>query len=131
MTPREYRKGRPGVSSIVGSIFFILIMLLSMASLATIFNSFTSYNKTRAGVNNAEVQASATQLSIASSTFGSFPPSTTSNFNVATGCSTSSTQYTNQGKLFFAAGMWWDFFTCNSNFQYSTSFDAVAERTNV
>ena len=117
--------GRRAVSSIVGSIFFILIMIVSIASLVTIFNSFSAYSSTVNKAGNAQVQASKMQLSISAASFGSFPPSTTSNFNAATACSATATATTNQQKLFFAVGMWWDFFTCNSNFQYSTSFDGV------
>ena len=43
----------------------------------------------------------------------------------ATACSTTSTFPTNRAKVFYAADMWWDFFTCNGAFQYSTSFDGV------
>lgn len=121
----RYREGKPAVSSVVGSLFFVLIMIVSMGALASIFNSFTAYNNTVNKVGNSQVQADNTLLSVSGSSFGAFPPSTTSNFNVATACSTTSTSPTNQNKLFFAAGMWWDFFTCNANFQYSTSFDGV------
>jgi len=119
-------KRRPGVSSVVGSIFFILIMVVAIASLVTIFNSFTGYNQQVNKASGSSTQAKQTSISITSSQFGAFPPSTTSNFNVATAsCVSTSTSYTNQGKLFYAAGMWWDFFACNSNFRYSTSFDGV------
>ncbi len=121
----RYRERRPAVSSVVGSLFFVLIMIVSIGALVSIFNSFTSYSNTVNKVGNSQVQAENTLLSVSGSSFGSFPPSTTSNFNVATACSTTSTSPTNQNKLFYAAGMWWDFFTCNSNFQYSTSFDGV------
>src|SRR5712691_367778 len=113
---------RRGVSSIIGSIFFVLIMIVGITSLVSIFNSFTAYNTQ---VNKGG-KAQGTSLSISSSSFGAFPPSTTSNFNVATtGCTTTSTLPTNQEGLFYATGMWWDFFTCNSSFLYSTSFDGV------
>jgi hypothetical protein len=76
---------RRGVSSIVGSIFFILIMIVAIASLVTIFNSFTGYNQQVNKASGANSQAEHTSLSITSNQFGPFPPSTTSNFNVATG----------------------------------------------
>src|SRR2546425_1675073 len=126
-TRMRFRSGkRPGISSIIGSIFFVLIMIVGITSLVSIFNSFTAYNTQVNKAGNAQVQAQGTSLSISSSSFGAFPPSTTSNFNVATtGCTTTSTSTTNQQKLFNASGMRWDFFTCNSNFQYSASFDGV------
>jgi len=119
---------RPGVSSVVGSIFFILIMIVAIASLVSIFNSFTGYNQQVNKASGSSTQAKQTSISITSSQFGAFPPSSPSTFsgNVATtSCATTSTSYTNQGKLFYAAGMWWEFFACNSNFRYSTSFDGV------
>ena len=121
----RFTSKRPGVSSIVGSIFFVLIMIVAIASLVTIFNSFTGYNQQVTKAGNAAAQVAQTQLSVTSGQFGSYPPSTTSNFNVATGCSTTSTFPTNRAKLYFTADMWWDFFTCNSAYQYSTSFDGV------
>ena len=111
---RFLSRRRRGVSSIVGSIFFILIMIVAIGSLVTMFNSFTAYNSQVSKAGNSESQQQDTELSVSSSSFGSFPPSTTSNYNVATGCTaTTSTSPTNQGHLFYAAGMWWDFFTCN------------------
>ena len=126
---RFVRRRRAGVSSIVGSIFFVLIMIVAIASLVTIFNSFSSYNSQVTKNGNANLQATNTALSVTSGQFGAFPPSTTSNFNVGTGCTTTSTSPTNRPKVFFAANMWWDFFTCNSAFQYSTSFDGVTWQT--
>ena len=122
---RFLARRRPGVSSIVGSIFFVLIMVVAIASLVTIFNSFTAYNKQVTKASNANAQAASTELSVTSGQFGAFPPSTTSNFNVGTGCTATSTSPTNREKVFYAANTWWDFFTCNSAFQYSTSFDGV------
>ena len=122
---RFVSRRRAGVSSIVGSIFFVLIMIVAIASLVTIFNSFTAYNQQVNKVSNSNLQAADTQLSVTSGQFGAFPPSTTSNFNVATTCATTSTQTANTGHLFYAANMWWDFYTCNGAFQYSTSFDGV------
>src|SRR2546425_2192710 len=126
-TRMRFRSGkRPGISSIIGSIFFVLIMIVGITSLVSIFNSFTAYNTQVNKAGNAQVQAQGTSLSISSSSFGAFPPSTTYNFNVATtGCTTTSTLPTNQEGLFYAAGMWWNFFTCNSSYLYSTSFDGV------
>ncbi len=100
-------------------------MIVATTSLVSIFNSFTAYNNTVNEVSSSQVQALNSALSVSGSSFGAFPPSTTSNFNVATACLSTSTSPTNQNKLFFAASMWWDFFICNSNFQYSTSFDGV------
>ena len=126
---RFLSRGRPGVSSIVGSIFFVLIMVVAIASLVTIFNSFASYNQQVNKASNTNTQAASTRLSVTSGQFGAFPPSTTSNFNVATGCSTTSTFPTNRAKLYFTANMWWDFFTCNGAYQYSTSFDGATWQT--
>src|SRR6266550_4862227 len=124
----RYRsRERRGVSSIVGSVFFVLIMIVAIASLVSIFNSFTSYNGQVTKAGNANAQEAETQLSMTGS-FGAFPPSTTSNFNVASNsntCNNQATYPTNRPKLELAAGMWWDFFTCNSAYQYSTSFDGV------
>ncbi len=122
----HFKSGRrAGVSSIVGSIFFVLIMIVAIASLVTIFNSFTAYNTQVNKASNSNLQAADTELSVTSGQFGAFPPSTTSNFNAATACATTSTQTTNTGHLFYAANMWWDFYTCNGFYQYSTSFDGV------
>jgi len=123
---RFVSRRRAGVSSIVGSIFFVLIMVVAIASLVTIFNSFTAYNQQVNKVSNANALVADTGLSITGGQFGAFPPSSPSNPSVATACTaTTATQSTNQNKLFYAAGMWWDFYTCNSNFQYSTSYDGV------
>jgi len=121
-------RGRRGVSSIVGSIFFILIMVVAIASLVSIFNSFTGYNQQVNKASGSSTQAKQTSLSVTGSSFGAFPPSTTSNLNVAGNsntCNNQATFPTNRPKLDFAAGMWWVFFTCNSNFQFSASFDGV------
>src|SRR5437588_10131139 len=125
---RYHPSDRPGVSSIVGSVFFVLIMIVAIASLVSIFNSFTSYNGQVTKAGNSQAAAAETQLSISGSSFGAFPPSTTSNFNVASNsntCNNQATYPTNRPHLELAAGMWWDFFTCNGAYQYSTSFDGV------
>lgn len=122
---RFVSRRRAGVSSIVGSIFFVLIMIVAIGSLVTIFNSFTNYNSQVNKASNSNLQAADTQLLVTSGQFGAFPPSSPSSPSVATGCSTTSTFPTNRAKVFFTANMWWDFFTCNSAYQYSTSFDGV------
>ncbi len=122
---RFVSRRRTGVSSIVGSIFFILIMIVAIGSLVTIFNSFTSYNTQVSQAGSAQVAAQDTQLSVSNGQFGAFPPSSTSSFNVATACLSTSTSPTNREKTFYAADMWWDFYTCNGAFQYSTSYDGV------
>ena len=122
---RFMSRRRRAVSSIVGSIFFVLIMIVAIGSLVTIFNSFTAYNQQVNKASNSNAQAADTQLSVTSGQFGAYPPSTTSNFNVATGCSTTSSSPTNREKVFYTANMWWYFFTCNGAFQYSSSFDGV------
>jgi len=123
---RFVSRRRRGVSSIVGSIFFILIMIVAIGSLVTMFSSFTAYNGQVTKASNSNLQLQDTQLSVTSSQFGAFPPSPTSNINVATGCTAATaTSPTQQTHLLYAAGMWWDFFTCNGNFQYSTSFYGV------
>ncbi len=80
---RFQSRKRAGVSSIVGSIFFVLIMIVSIASLVTIFNSFTAYNQQVTKASNSNLQVADTQLSVTGGQFGAFPPSTTSNYNVA------------------------------------------------
>ena len=100
-------------------------MIVAIGSLVTIFNSFSTYNSQVNQASDSNLQAADTQLSVTSGEFGAFPPSTTSNFNVATACSTTSTSPTNREKVFYAATMWWDFYTCNGAYQYSTSFDGV------
>src|SRR5271169_2691490 len=100
-------------------------MIVAIGSLVTIFNSFTNYNNQVNQASNSNLQAADTELSVTSGQFGAFPPSTTSNYNVATACSTTSTAPTNREKVFYAANMWWDFYTCNSAYQYSTSYDGV------
>ncbi len=130
---RFVARRRAGVSSIVGSIFFVLIMIVAIGSLVTIFNSFTAYNNQVNQASNSSLQAADTQLSVNTGQFGPYPTSTTpfSNFNVVgTACSTTATDYTNTQKTFYAANMWWDFFTgsatCGTaSFEYSTSFDGL------
>ena len=122
---RYAARRRVAVSSIVGSIFFVLIMVVAIGSLVTIFNSFTSYNQQVTKASNANLQAADTELSVSGGQFGAFPPSTTSNFNVATACTATATSPTNREKVFYASDMWWDLYTCNGAFQYSSSFDGV------
>ena len=129
----RFTSRRPGVSSIVGSIFFVLIMIVAIASLVTIFNSFTGYNQQVTKAGNAAAQVADTQLSVTSGQFGAYPTAT-SPINVATtactgGATTASTFPTNREKVFYTANMWWDFFFCNGAFQYSTSFDGVTWQT--
>ncbi len=62
---------RRGVSSIVGSIFFIMIMLVSISALVSIFNSFTSYNGAVGGASAANLQNQQTTLTFPSFQFGS------------------------------------------------------------
>jgi len=104
-------------------------MIVAIASLVTIFNSFTAYNQQVTKASNSNLQAADTQLSVTGGQFGAFPPSSPSNSNVVTGCSTTSTFPTNRAKLYSTANMWWEFFTCNGAYQYSTSFDGVTWQT--
>ncbi|MDA4115539.1 MAG: hypothetical protein OK442_03155 [Thaumarchaeota archaeon] len=122
---RFLSRRRAGVSSIIGSIFFVLIMIVAIGSLVTIFNSFTNYNSQVNQASNSNLQAENTELSVTSGQFGAFPPSSPSNFNVATACTATSTSPTNREKTFYTANMWWDFYVCNSAFQYSSSYDGV------
>ena len=104
-------------------------MIVAIASLVTIFNSFTAYNQQVTKASDSNLQAANTQLSVTGGQFGAFPPSSPSNSDVASGCSTTSTFPTNRAKLYSTANMWWEFFTCNGAYQYSTSFDGVTWQT--
>jgi uncharacterized membrane protein len=64
---RFVSRRRAGVSSMVGSIFFVLIMIIAIASLVTIFNSFTSYNGQVTKAGNSQLAAVDTLLSVSGS----------------------------------------------------------------
>jgi hypothetical protein len=118
---------------VVGSLFFVLIMIIGIGALVSIFNSFSTYTNTQNNVVSSRIQAQTTTLSVSAASYGAFPPSTTSNFNVASTppntCNSQATFPTDRAKLVFVSSVWWEFFTCNSAYQYSTSFDGVTWET--
>jgi hypothetical protein len=105
-------------------------MLVAIGTLVTLFRSFTAYQQGVRSADEEQLLRQETQLSLSGLQFGAAPPSTPTNFDVAAsaacgrpGIPTTATGDTDQGKLFYAAGYWWDFFICNNAFSYSSSPD--------
>jgi flagellin-like protein len=62
---------RRGVSSIIGTIFFILIVFVAFTAISIIFNSFISYTSTLDSSNQAALQARETSVPVLGFNFGS------------------------------------------------------------
>jgi hypothetical protein len=120
---------RKGVSSIIGTVFFILIVFVVFSVMILIFDSYYSF--TNAQTSIAQKNAMRQQTSVSPSfQFGSEPtPSGSSNppayllSSMATSAAATSTDYTFERKLVYAQSLWWAFYSSGSGIVFSTSSD--------
>lgn len=139
---RKLSKGRRrrGVSSVIGTIFFILVVFIVMAIIVTMFNSFYSFTKQDMGIQQMNQQRSETSLSDASFQFGTpalansgkyFPEnsiSTSTSASVDTNGPGGGTEYTFERKLFYVSstGLYWAFYSNGASIVYRTSPDGIS-----
>ena len=67
------RKRRAGVSTVIGSLIFILILVAGLTTIMTVFGYFNTYNSQLLQYNQSALQRQETSLSINSFSFGSSP----------------------------------------------------------
>ena len=70
------RRKRRGVSSIIGTIFFILIVFVAFTVFTLLFQSFASYTNLVSSTNHHALLNQETSISMSSFTFGTQAPST-------------------------------------------------------
>jgi hypothetical protein len=125
---RKTRRRR-GISSIIGTIFFVLILIVAFAMFITVFNSFSTYQNAVVQKDQAEIQNQQTQLTSAVQLGSPTVPSGTSNppvFNLnSIGSSTVQTHYPFERKLVYSQGLWWAFYSSGSAIVYQTSSDGI------
>src|SRR5579872_1186099 len=64
---------RLGVSTVIGTLIFILILVTGLTTIMTVFGYFNSYNSQLLQYNQSALQRQETSLSINSFSFGSSP----------------------------------------------------------
>jgi uncharacterized membrane protein len=62
---------RKGVSTVVGTLFFVLVLFTAISFFVIMFNSFNNYTTTVKQMNEHQVQILDTRISITNFTFGS------------------------------------------------------------
>ena len=117
---KRHRRNQRGISSIVGTLFFILIVLIALSVLMLIFNSFTGYANLVKQTNQQDLQNKETSLSISSFSFG-----TPTAITVGTSNTGSATAYSFERKLLYSQGLWWLFYSNGSDIVYRTSSDGM------
>ncbi|MHB8702287.1 MAG: beta strand repeat-containing protein [Nitrososphaerales archaeon] len=124
------QRRRRGVSTIVGTMIFVLIILLAISTFIVMFNSFSNYANTLKGIDQQAIQEKSVSLSIPSMSFGSSPTTVASASaqTVTTSTSTdpntgfsAATEYTFDRKLTYASGLWWLFYSNGASIFYRTS----------
>lgn len=120
---------RRGISSIIGTIFFVLILIIALTMFTTIFNSFSAYQNAVNQKEQAEIQNGQTQLTAAMQFGSPIVPSGSSNppaFNVnSIGSSTVQTDYPFERKIVYSQGLWWAFYSSGTAIVYQTSSDGI------
>jgi hypothetical protein len=120
---------RRGISSIIGTIFFVLILIVAFAMFITVFNSFSAYQSAVVQRDQNENIIQQTQLASAMQFGSPIIPSGTSNpptFNVnSIGTSTVQTHYPFERKLVYSQGLWWAFYSSGTAIVYETSSDGI------
>ena len=70
--PKEFRSKnrRLGISTVIGSLIFVLILLTGLTTIAAVFSYYNSYNSQLLQYNQSALQRGETSLSISGFTFG-------------------------------------------------------------
>ncbi len=120
---------RRGISSIIGTIFFVLILIIAFAMFITVFSSFSTYQNAVVQRDQTEIQNQQTQLSSAMQFGSPVVASGSSNpptFNVnSIGSATVQTHYPFERKLVYSQGLWWAFYSSGTAIVYQTSSDGI------
>jgi hypothetical protein len=111
--PRERR--RRGVSTIIGTLIFLLILVIAFYTFATIFGYYNSYTQQLAKVSEQAQANSETQISISNFTFG-VPAN-----NVVAATTNSTDSF--QRKVMYDLGLWWIFYSNGTGINYVTAPD--------
>jgi hypothetical protein len=104
---RSRRNTRKGVSTIIGTLFFVIIVFSTIVFFIVMFDSFNNYATTVKAINQQQIANSETHISISNFTFGSSSgissPGTTS--------ASTSTSNSAERKILFSQGLWWIFYS--------------------
>lgn len=108
---------RRGISTIIGTLIFLLILLVAFYTIVTIFGYYNDYTQAIAKSSQEQQANSETSVSINSFEFGSLPS------NITTVGSLNAPGNTFDRKLFSDLGLWWYFYANGTSINYVTSPD--------
>jgi hypothetical protein len=111
---------RRGVSTIIGTLIFLLILMVAFYTFVTIFGYYNGYSQDVAKQEQEQQRFDETSLSISGFSFGSSPNT------VASSAAANATASSFQRKIFFNQGLWWVFYSTGSSINYATSSDGLA-----
>jgi len=121
---------RRGVSTVVGTMFFVLVILLAFSTFILVFSSLSNYANTLKNVDQQAISNKAVSLSIPSMSFGASATTVTNPAGQTVTTSTSidpntglsaANAYTFDRKLVYASGLWWLFYSNGASIFYVTS----------
>jgi|GEM_PF-3546306 hypothetical protein len=114
------KKSRSSVSTVIATILFIAIILSAFSVMWLVFGYYNNYNMQLIQYDEQTMQQKETSFSISGLSFKT-PSSYSAPSTVGTSTSQLATSYSHQGKVFYAQGLWWVFYSDGSNIVYRTS----------
>ncbi|MFI5421461.1 MAG: hypothetical protein ACHQ1H_10890, partial [Nitrososphaerales archaeon] len=120
------RRKRRGIGTVIGTLFFVLIVIIVLGIFVSIFNSFQNYVSVFESYTNQAQQNQQTEFSISSVNFVVPTPTLTGPNALSTSTAASATQYSSEGKVIFAQGLWWSFYSSGAAIVYRTSANGIA-----
>src|SRR5579875_2215864 len=99
---RRNNRRRRGVSTVVGTLFFIMVVFIFLTVTVIIFNSFNGYVSSLKAFDERSIQNKETNLSIPGMSFQTPSPLLTGPSTIGTSTSQAATSYSGEEKVLYA-----------------------------
>lgn len=119
------RQQKKGLSTVVGTLFFIAVVFVAIGTFVVMFNAFSTYGNSLKSLSQQQHQSQETSISIQGLSFNS------SAETISTSPASTATSISSERKVIFASGLWWDFFSTGTTgsgngISYETSPDGIS-----
>lgn len=123
---RRRRSQKSGVSTVIGTLFFIAVVFVAIGTFIVMFNAFSGYGNSLKALSQQQHQNQATSIVVPSLSFSS------SATTITTSTTSTATSISSERKVIFAQGLWWDFYSTGTTgsgatgIAYQTSQDGIS-----
>jgi hypothetical protein len=114
---------KSGLSTVVGTLFFIAVVFVAIGAFIVMFNAFSGYGNSLKSLSQEQHQNQLTSISISGMSFGSSPN------KVTTSTASTATSISSERKVLYSQGLWWDFYSTGNSISYQTSPDGFTWST--